>query len=73
MTSTQPGSGCLSRFCSKRLTPLSVADLIMLLGNQCKPYEVNLGETAALEEELTKQTADFFYHMRCFPGKNVKL
>jgi len=37
-----------------------VADLIMLLGNQCRPYEINKGQTRALEEELTRETADFF-------------
>lgn len=37
-----------------------VADLIMLLGNQCRPYEINAGQTKALEEKLTQETADFF-------------
>ncbi len=37
-----------------------IADLIMLLGNQCRPYEVNVGQTQALEEKLTQETADFF-------------
>ncbi len=49
-----------------------VADLIMLLGNQCKPYEINPGETKELEEELTKQTADFFYHMKVLSWKKTE-
>ncbi len=33
-------------------------DLLMLLRNQCRPYEVNVGETESLCEKWTKQLVD---------------
>ena len=48
------------------------ADLLMLLTNQCRPYEVNPGEAQALADEWTHRLADEMAHERLLSYRRVK-
>ncbi|MBQ9805485.1 MAG: 2-hydroxyacyl-CoA dehydratase [Clostridia bacterium] len=48
------------------------ADLLMLLKNQCIPYEVNKGESEALAERLTHELADEMAHKKMVSYRRVK-
>ena len=48
------------------------ADLLMSLVNQCKPYEVNAGESQALADRWTRELADEMYNSRVLSYKKIK-
>ncbi len=48
------------------------ADLLMSLVNQCKPYEVNPGESQALADRWTHRLADEMYRSRVLSYRKIK-
>lgn len=63
-----------------RVTPMMIAkglmaivygDMLMLLRNQVRPYEVNPGETDALVSSWTKRLAEQFRHNRGLVGRHL--
>lgn len=46
------------RFLVKAVYAVIYGDLLMWISNQCKPYEINAGETKKLDKKWTKQIAD---------------
>lgn len=53
----------------KALAALTYGDLLMLLKNQTKPYEVNLGESDKLVDDWTQKLVDLFDEGKAFSQK----
>ncbi len=56
----------------KMLSGIIYGDLLMLLKNQCTPYEVNEGETEAMTEKWIKKVSDLFAEGKGYSYKAVK-
>lgn len=56
----------------RTLAALIYGDLLMLLQNQTKPYEVSKGETDALVERWTNHIGDLFEKRKGFTRKEIK-
>lgn len=57
----------------KALAALAYGDLLMLLKNQTKPYEINPGESDALVDSWINQLTDLFDQNKAFSQKQTAL
>ncbi|NMA37606.1 MAG: 2-hydroxyglutaryl-CoA dehydratase [Papillibacter sp.] len=55
----------------KALAAVIYGDMLMLLSNQVKPYEVNKGESEALVDRWVKLLSDKFEHKKAVSSKEV--
>ena len=55
----------------RALAAITYGDLLMLLSNQTRPYEVNKGETDALVQKWIDTICDLFDHKQGFTRKEV--
>lgn len=54
------------------LAGLIYGDMIMIVSNQVRPYEVNKGETDAMVDKWTTQLGNSFYRGKGFSNKAIK-
>lgn len=55
---SNPGFTLSTRFMIKAVYAIIYGDMLMWISNQCKPYECNPGDTAAVDQKWTKKIAD---------------
>ncbi len=56
----------------RAIAALVYGDLLMLLDNQVKPYEINKGDSKKLVEEWTERICENFEHRRGFSARKIK-
>ncbi len=67
-----PGWNLTVPILHRMLYGILYADLLMSLVNQCRPYEVNAGESRALADRWTTRLADEMAHQRVLSYRKVK-
>lgn len=57
----------------RALAGLAYGDLLMLLKNQTKPYEINMGESDALVEKWIQKLTELFQQGKAFTKKETRI